>query len=82
MTLYTERQQAKLYTGRVYVQRVRLNPQGYTYGRHGEYWGVGEPLYCITDYDGVHSDHVRASCRAEALDKARSIYPIGKISKA
>ena len=82
MSIYSEREAAKTYTGRVYVSRVRLNPQGYTYGKWAEYWGVGEPLYCISDHDGVHSDHVRASCRAEALEKARGVYPLGKVSRA
>lgn len=82
MSIYDERQAAKTYTGRVYCQKVRLSSQGYTYGKYPEYWGTGEPLYCISDYDGLHSDHVRASCRQEALEKARSIYPLAKISKA
>jgi hypothetical protein len=81
MSIYDERLAAKTYTGRVYCQHVRLNPQGYTYGKYPEYWGIGERLYCISDYDGLHSDHVRASCRDEALDKARDIYPLGIVSK-
>lgn len=80
MTIYDERRAAQAYTGRVYVRRERLNSGGYT--SDGCYFGVGEPLYYITDYDGVHGDYVRASCRAEALDKARKIYPIGKIARS
>jgi hypothetical protein len=81
MSIYDERSAAKAYTGRVYCQKVRLNSQGYTYGRYPEYWGAGETLYCISDYDGLHSDHVRASCRDEALEKARAMYPLGIVSK-
>lgn len=79
MSIYDERRAAKAYTGRVYVRRERLNQGGYT--SRGCYFGTGEPLYFITDYDGLHSDHVRATCREEALDKARSIYPLAKISQ-
>ena len=79
MSIYDERQQALAYTGKVYVRRERLNSGGYT--ADGCYFGIGEPLYYVTDYDGIHSDYFRASCREEALEKARDIYPIGKVSK-
>lgn len=79
MSIYDEQQQASTYTGRVYVRREKLNNGGYT--KDGCYFGVGSPLYYISDYDGVHSDYFRASCREEALDKARNIYPMGKVSK-
>lgn len=79
MSIYDERQQALTYTGRVYVRLERLNSGGYT--KDGCYFGVGSPLYYISDYDGIHSDYFRASCREEALEKARDIYPMGKISK-
>ena len=79
MSIYNERQQALTYTGRVYVRRERLNNGGYT--KDGCYFGVGSPLYYVSDYDGVYSDYFRASCRDEALEKARDIYPMGKVSK-
>lgn len=79
MSIYSEREAARAYTGRVYVRRERLNQGGYT--SYGCYFGIGKPLYYITDYDGVHSDYIRASCRAEALEKAAAIYPLGKVSK-
>ena len=46
--------------------RVRINSQGYDDG--GAYWGIGEPLFCATDYDG-NRKFVRARSRFLAAVK-------------
>jgi hypothetical protein len=73
-----ERQAAATYSGRVHVQRVRLNSGGYT--DSGCYFGTGAPLYCIWDDDYICSDHVRAYDRADALQIARDRYPLARIA--
>ena len=65
------------FTGRVYVQKQRLNSGGYT--SDGIYFGVGEPLYFAQDEEGIWSDYYRASCRDEAVEIARDRYPLAKI---
>ena len=70
---------AKEYRGNVSVKKQRLNSGGYD--KHGVYFGVGEPLYYVMDEDGIHGDYLRASCREEAIEKARDIYPLAKIRK-
>ena len=35
--------------GRVYAERIRIDRQGYD--RRGRYWGVGDPLYLVSDDD-------------------------------
>lgn len=65
------------FTGRVYVQKQRLNSGGYT--DDGIYFGIGEPLYFAQDEEGIWSDYYRASCRAEAVEIARDRYPLAKI---
>jgi hypothetical protein len=65
------------YTGRVHVQRERLDKGGYT--KRGCYFGVGLPLFCIWDDDYIAVEYRRASCRDEALEIARDIYPMATI---
>jgi hypothetical protein len=63
------------YTGQVYLSEVRLNG---AYDKYGVYWGVGEKLYNCYDAIGIDDRNFRASCRAEALEIAKEIYPKGK----
>lgn len=70
---------AKVYTGKVSITKERLNNGGYD--RDGVYFGVGEPLYYVMDEDGIYGDYIRASCREEAIELAREIYPLAKIRK-
>lgn len=65
------------YTGRVHVQRVKLNRDGYT--SCGCYFGTGSPLYSIWDDDYIEDEHVRAMDREDALWKARKRYPLALI---
>jgi len=65
------------FTGRVYVQKQRLNGGGYT--DDGIYFGIGEPLYYAQDEEGIWGDYYRASCREEAVEIARNRYPLAKI---
>ena len=50
------------------VFRVPINQGGYD--RSGEYWGIGMPLYCATDYayDGDYKGYTRARSRDEAIE--------------
>ncbi len=54
------------------VRREYLNAGGYTYGRWGTYFGHGAPLYRADCDDWDRSFYVRASSRAEAVEKVRS----------
>ena len=69
----------KQYTGRVYVQKQRLNRGGYT--DDGIYFGIGDPLYFAQDEDGHWSDYFRATCREEAVEIMRDRYPLAKIKR-
>lgn len=59
-------------TGKVRLQRVRLNQDGYDAG--GAYWGVGKPLYWAAD-DGDMELWLRAWNRTEAKQHVLSKYP-------
>lgn len=50
--------------GRMYAQRVRLDRGGYD--PDGRYWGVGAPLYYVTDEGGEFYEYVRAPDAKEA----------------
>jgi hypothetical protein len=67
------------FTGRVYVQKQRLNGGGYT--SDGIYFGIGDPLYFAQDEEGLWADYFRASCRDEAIEILRDRYPIAKIKR-
>ena len=69
----------KQFTGRVYLQKERLNQGGYT--SDGIYFGVGDPLYFAQDEEGLWADYFRASCRDEAIDILCDRYPIAKIKR-
>lgn len=79
MYLSERRAAAKVFQGKVSLRKERLNQGGYT--RDGVYFGCGEPLYFVQDEDGIYDDYFRASCREEAIEKAREIYPLAKIRK-
>lgn len=60
------------------LRRVYIDAQGY--GRKGEYWGVGQPLYYYTEdvpKDPQHprEDYIRAPSRADARAIVTRIYP-------
>ena len=40
------------------AERVHIDRQGYD--RRGQYWGIGAPLYRVTDDEGYLDEHVRA----------------------
>ncbi len=50
-------------TGKVRLERVRLNSGGYDRG--GAYWGIGEPLWVAEDSEGERT-YLRAPERSEA----------------
>jgi len=66
----------RAYDGPVSLRKVRLNTGGYD--SDGCYWGVGEPLYFAQDDEGMTQETFRASCRAEAIEKARKVWVNGK----
>lgn len=65
------------FTGKVYIQKQRLNQGGYT--DDGIYFGTGEPLYFAQDEEGLWDGYFRASCRAEAVEIMRERYPLARI---
>ena len=52
---------------KIYLQRVRINSDGYDSG--GTYWGVGQPLYLARSEDGQIHHHFRAANRDAAKQK-------------
>lgn len=56
-----------------YLERVRLNSQGYDSG--GAYWGIGQRLYWAHDYPATHECFVRANDREAAKDAVRVTFP-------
>jgi hypothetical protein len=67
-----------LYDGEtIYVQRVRLNRQGYE--RDGTYWGVGAPLFHYELEKEGRSNHLRADSRSHAREILKAKYPGAKV---
>jgi len=64
------------YSGKLYLERIRLNRGGYT--SRGQYFGVGQPLYRVTDEEGSIDHHIRARDRADAKTVVREMYPNAK----
>ena len=58
---------------RVYLQRVRLNQGGYD--RHGNYWGVGAPLYAYEFAGDGETRHIRAHSREDAKIRIFKLFP-------
>lgn len=58
----------------LYLSRIRLNSQGYDSG--GAYWGIGKPLYRVSD--GSEGYFIRARDRYEAKSIVRKDYPEAK----
>lgn len=56
-------------SGRIRLQRVRLDSGGYDRG--GAYWGVGEPLWVAFDDEGGEK-YLRAPSREAAKTKLRA----------
>lgn len=56
-----------------YLHKVPLNSQGYT--RHGQYFGVGSPLYRCESTCGEFLVYQRAETRKGALSAIRAQYP-------
>ena len=77
---YDIAQLCKEYTGRVSIQKERVNQGGYIKG--GVYFGVGEPLYFAQDEDGLWCDYFRASDRNEAIAIMRERYPNAQIKRS
>lgn len=67
------------FTGRVYIQRQRINQGGYIAG--GVYFGHGDPLYYVMDEDCIWEDYIRASDRADAIEIVRKRYPLAQIRR-
>ena len=72
-------QLCKEYTGKVYVQKQRVNAGGYIAG--GVYFGCGDPLYYVMDEDCIWEDYIRASDRADAIEIVRKRYPLAQIRR-
>lgn len=60
------------------VRRVRLNFGGYT--SSGRYFGIGSPLYHVTDEEGDVDFWIRARSRGAALAIVRDIYPYARFA--
>ena len=67
------RQPFKTPAGRLTLQRIRINNQGYD--PQGAYWGTGDPLYWCASDDGTLDWTFRAASREAAKDKVRETYP-------
>lgn len=49
---------------KLYAERIRINRGGYD--SRGKYWGIGAPLFRVSDEDGQVDEYVRAPNAAEA----------------
>jgi len=58
---------------KVYVSEVRIDSQGYDRG--GAYWGIGGPLFWVTDATGEFSYFLRACSRKDAIMTLREDFP-------
>lgn len=58
---------------KIELRRVRLNNGGYDTG--GAYWGIGEPLYWMSNADSTIEEFFRAANRQAAKDYVRQTYP-------
>jgi hypothetical protein len=56
------------------LKRTRLNSGGYEYGRYGQYFGHGAPLYQAESEDGDTFFHLRATTRAAAKQIVKSLH--------
>jgi len=63
-------------TGKVDVERVRLDRQGYA--DNGQYFGVGAPVWNVNNYEGTGGQidfYIRAYDKAAARAKVAAAYP-------
>jgi hypothetical protein len=58
------------YTGKVTLQRVRLNSQGYT--SRGQYYGVGARLYWFCCDEPFYPEHREGFLRATSRTSAKA----------
>lgn len=58
---------------RVSLRRIRINRDGYDSG--GAYWGLGAPLYCAQDPDGIIDMWFRARDRDDAKRQVKARCP-------
>lgn len=66
------------YAGNIYINRVRLDSQGYN--KFGDYFGVGAPLFSITSDTNDGPDfYMRANDRGDVKRQLRSVYTQAKI---
>lgn len=61
------------------MRAVHLDTGGYDSG--GAYWGCGETLYCVRDYEGDYEFFFRASSRKEAESQLSSDFPNAKFRR-
>ena len=61
----------------LYVQRIRFVDGDYA--PDSTYWGGGEPLYCA--FSDSNRIYIRATRRAEALEKVLEDWPEAKFHK-
>lgn len=69
------------YEGLIAIRKVRINSGGYT--DKGEYFGVGQPVYHVTDVsDQDDLDcHIRAADREDAKRIVLAQFPKAKIRR-
>lgn len=65
---------------KIYLKRVRLNQGGYEFGKHGRYFGVGQPLFSweVDENHDTLYGHLRASNRDEAKAILKKKFPEAK----
>jgi hypothetical protein len=65
------------FAGKLTLIRIRVNRGGYD--AQGTYFGVGEPLFNLSDEDGDIDRTFRARDRKAAVAQARSWYPNARV---
>ena len=69
----------RTFTGRVYLNRVRLNADGYD--KNGTYFGHGGPLYWAASSGGEIDFMLRADTRLDARKQVLAEYPEAKVNR-
>lgn len=57
---------------KVYLYKIRINNGGYA--DSGQYFGIGDPVYCMEYFESGEKKFIRAKTRNEAKEKLSLVY--------
>ena len=67
------------FTGKLTIKRTKIDSGGYD--KNGTYFGIGNPLFWVSDDDGDVDYMIRAYDREEARNKVLGKYPKAKVAR-